>query len=366
MPERDGTVSGRLQYAPTRVWRSFFLRSLELLIPGLLGPVNDPDAVGALLPELPALAHVLARSDPEPAEAAEMEVELLRGFGMGGGPWPIAAVARAGEADGEEPGARWWLRVDPVHLRIDMTHARLFGSYALAPTMSEAQALVETLNGHFRDEDLVIETPAPDRWYMAFDEARDLSTHSPAEVAGRNVDHFLPRGADGPRWRSLLNEVQMLLHEHPVNEARAAEGHLPINSIWPWGGGFAPTPTAGPDRVLSNEPVGRGLAALAGRAAAALPASLVDWEPAAGRTLLVEDAIRDPLVHGEAEAWLQALQAVEERWFAPLIDRLRDGALDQLTIITGGACRFTLARRALRRRFWRRGRPWTYWLEAEA
>ena len=37
--------------------------------------------------------------------------------------------------------------------------------------------------------------------------------------------------------RALVNELQMLLHEHPVNEQRAAHGQPTVNSVWLWGAG---------------------------------------------------------------------------------------------------------------------------------
>lgn len=345
------------------------MRSLDLLLPGLLGPVSDAAAVEALVPELPALARLLSRADASPVAGGDLEGEVLRAFGVSGPPWPVAAAARAGEGDGVQPGDRWWLRVDPVHLRIDMTHARLFGAWMLDPTPAESEALVETLNRHFAEDGLVFEAPAPRRWYVAFDQARDLATHSPTEVAGRNVDHFLPGGADGAYWRGLLNEVQMLLHEHPVNTAREAGGHLPVNSVWPWGGGFVPAPGQAPDHVLADEPLSRGLAALAGSAAAPLPASLAadaGGDPLPdGRVLVVDDSAQEPLVHGEAEAWLEALHTLEQRWCAPALERLRGGELDRVTLRTGGPVRYSATRRSLRLRFWRRTYNWTHWLEPE-
>ena len=53
-------------------------------------------------------------------------------------------------------------------------------------------------------------------------------------------DKFLPTGKDTGTHRNLVSEIEMALHEHEVNLAREAEGELPINSLWLWGGGTAP------------------------------------------------------------------------------------------------------------------------------
>jgi hypothetical protein len=45
----------------------------------------------------------------------------------------------------------------------------------------------------------------------------------------------MPAGRDGARIRSLMNEIQMLLYEHPVNLRRERARQLPINGWWLWG-----------------------------------------------------------------------------------------------------------------------------------
>lgn len=337
---------------------------LSVIVPGLLGPVTDPDAVAGLLPDLPATAALLARADRLPGPATA-ETALCRAFGIDGPPWPVAAAARAGEADAAAPGARWWLRVDPVHLRVDTNHARLFGGHVLGLEADEAEALVARLNAHFGADGLTLEAPAPDRWYLALDEAQALEAHAPAEVVGRNVDHFLPTGADAARWRGRLNEIQMLLHDAPPNRAREEHGRLTVNSGWVWGGGYAPRALAAPSRVLAADPLARGLARLAGTEAEPLPASAAALGPGAGHTLVFEPAARDPLVHGEIEAWLEAVQRLERAWLAPLRERLRRRELDALDIVPADGRRFRVTRGGLRR-FWRRPRSWTQWLGRES
>ncbi len=345
-------------------------RRLLLIVPGLLGPVSDPDALAALIPELPALGRLLGRADLERDGTAGGEAAVCAAFGLEGPPWPVAAATRAGEDDGVDvqTAGRWWLRADPVHLRIGSSNARLFAGYALKLQADEAEPLLATLNAHFAADGLQFEAPAPDRWYLGLEQAIDLSTHSPAEVAGRNVDPFMPVGADARFWRTRLNEAQMLLHETEINNARERAGALPVNSIWLWGGGWTPRPGWAPEHVLAADVLTRGLARLVAAAGGTqpqidpLPAYAAEWEPTVGTTLAVDWTLRDPLIHGEPEGWLEAIQRLEQDWFSPLLARLQAGAFDELEIRPADGRRFRISRRGLRR-FWRRGRPWSAWLD---
>jgi len=42
----------------------------------------------------------------------------------------------------------------------------------------------------------------------------------------------MPQGTDAMRCQAILNQVQMLLHEHPVNQMREVVEQVPVNSIW--------------------------------------------------------------------------------------------------------------------------------------
>ena len=342
-------------------------RDLELAVPGLLGPVTDADAVARLGLELPTLAWLLARADGAAGTGHQSLAPVFDAFGVSGPDWPAAATARIGEADGVSVrlGERWWVRADPVHLRVDTTHARLFGAYALDLQADESAALIERLHGLFADDGLVFEAPAPARWYIGCPRAPDLRAVTPDRVAGRNVDAFMPEGRDARAWRAWLNEVQMLLHDAPVNQDRERRGALPVNSVWLWGGGQCPAVSVGPERVYADEPVAVGLARLAGIAGE--PTGAAPWTGAwpAGNTLAVDARAVEPLVHGEIETWLECLAALERDRFVPLARGLRQGDLDTLTIAVGDGRRFRVTRPGLRR-FWRRNRPWTDWLGADA
>jgi hypothetical protein len=62
----------------------------------------------------------------------------------------------------------------------------------------------------------------------------------PMDALGGDMLAFLPEGNEARRWRSLANEAQVILHNHPRNQARLSAGLPPVNSLWFWGGGRLP------------------------------------------------------------------------------------------------------------------------------
>lgn len=344
-------------------------RRLLILAPGLLGPVTDPEAVKGILPSVPGVESLLRRADPlTDAHHGRFEAACFAAFGLGGRELPVAAVSRLGEADGgtAHVGEYCWLRADPVHLRIDTHTARLFDNHVLGLQPDEARELIQRLNEHFRADGLRFEAPVPNRWYVSVEAAIRLDTHPPHRVAGRNIDEFLPRGEHATRWRQWLNEAQMLLHDAPVNAERERRGLLPVNSFWPWGAGrLPPDPMETvPAMVHAEDPVILGLARLGEVPSQPLPPSATDWEPAEGRNLVVTTAMLDPLVNGDIEGWLEAVDRFARQWLLPAVEMLEAERLEEIGLAVDGPAWYRL-RRPHRWRLWRRRRGWTRWLTRE-
>ena len=217
----------------------------------------------------PALATALGRADVEPVDTSGERAQLLRHFDALPRGWPVAALTR--QRDGGDAAGSMWLRADPAWVRPDISGARLFAcGEGLQPTQEDCDALLPALRPLFGDAGLQLDAPAPSRWYLRLPPGSKLPAFAdPSDALGADVFEFLPADADGDaaiarRWRSLLNEAQVVLHNHPWNSRRAAAGKPPINSLWFWGSG------ALPDRVHSEVgQVETGDAVLAAFAAAA-------------------------------------------------------------------------------------------------
>lgn len=334
----------------------------HLLIPGLFWR-SDDDAYRE--PDLPALRTLLARASASHGPAQEPEEWLCRRFAVEKQQdWPLAALALV--ADGGSPGNDYWLRADPVHLRLDSGQLILADSRAFVITQDEANRLTQALNSHFSDAGLVFQARHPERWYLRLDKSPQLQTRALAEAAGNNIDEFLPAGTDGIYWQGVCNEIQMVLHHHAVNEAREASGNPPINSVWLWGGGRLPKIAHKPfAHVWANECLAKGLALASGAGLSSLPQHAQAWlaQPhASGVHLVILDSLRGAAQYRDMERWLENIKELEDCWFAPLLSALQRAELEEL-IISSGPWSFAAARTDLWK-LWRRGKALAHYAYA--
>ena len=344
--------------------------NVHLVLPDLFWPHPQADSPYAGL-ELPALELVCGRGRRTAGSALAVEDWLAERYGLERQTdLPLAPYSLLGE--GGDPGDAHWLRADPCHLRLGTDHLVLTDAATFTLAADEADALVAALNGHFAADGLEFRAPRPDRWYLRLAAAPDITTTPLAQARARSVDPLLPRGADARAWHARLNEIQMVLHAHPVNEAREARGAPPANSVWVWGAGRIAGALARPfARMRGAEPVALGLAKASG--AAVLPP--VDdaraWLGTAGRDgieAIVLDALRVPAAYGDAPVWREAVTALELHWIAPLAEALRQGRVGMLTLHAvgaGGALQVEVTGQDLRY-FWRRRRPLATWQAAAA
>jgi hypothetical protein len=334
----------------------------ELIVPSLFpeGP-HAAEALGDL--RLPALELLLARSRQSSDESVSLEAWLFEAFGGDGDDEvPAGALTMAGL--GGAAADALWMRADPAHLRLNRDQLILVPAVVFGLEAAEAEALTGTLNRHFAGQLAFNPVPA-DRWSVRVDgfDAAGLRTKPPAEIAGEDINLHLPAGKHSIEWHQVLNEIQMVLHEHPVNEAREARGEPAVNSVWLWGAGRMPEGLASASQsVTSDDPLALGFAQAAGLRHRTVPADASAWLerlPGEGRHLLVLDALRMPLALNDFDAWRGRIVELETRWFAPLLAALKAGQVGMVTIISPDEKElraFESTRNDLRH-FWRRPRP---------
>jgi hypothetical protein len=312
------------------------MKSVHLVIPDLFLPEDIAAEVCADL-RLPALEKILARgastgSDPSTGsertgEGGCLENHLCEFFGViCAEDAPIAAIGATFDGLGEG----CWLRADPVHLRLQRDQLLLLPDMEISA--DEAGQMCASLNEHFAGQGMEFFAPHPQRWYVRLDAPPRIRTMPLSAVLGSNVRRALPTGEDAAHWHQLLNEIQMLLFAHPLNEAREAHGELAINSVWLWGaGGPVGVLQKTCDSVSSDDVLSEMFAAAAGVPFSAWPKRW-DTEAGNGMQLLVWTGLRSALQGGDLAAWRAALQDFEAGYALPLWQALRSGRLGQLKL----------------------------------
>lgn len=299
----------------------------------LLLPARNRFAAAALPADVARAFGQAVRSVHQAGENAQLQRHFTVD-GEVGSPLPVAALTRQLDV-GDALGQRW-LRADPAHMVPDMQGARMMGhGDTLRPDARDAAALLPALQPVFDEHGLQLDAPEPSRWYLRLPEDMALPVFaSPDEVLGDDLFAHLPAGAEGRPWRALLTEAQVVLHAHPWNQQRIAQGSAPINSLWFWGPGRLPAKVqTAHAQVRSRDALLRGLA------------------QAAGVQLDGEQSV-DALVDLRQ---LRSLQLLGSDAIQPLLAALRRGELQELVLDFEDGVQFRFER-AQRWKFWKKPR----------
>ena len=277
------------------------------------------------------VARALGRADRSAREPGQ-DAQLRRHFQLLPEPWPVAALTRQLDV-GDAPGASW-VRADPAYVVPDMQGARLMAhGDMLKLDEDDVAALLPALTPLFGEAGLLLDAPVPSRWYLRLAAEASLPVFdAPDDTLGDDLFEHLPAGETGRRWRGLLTETQVLLHQHPWNRERTARGQPAINSLWFWGAGIYPQAVnASHAHVRSREPLLLALAKASG------------IEANGERQL-------DTLVDLRQ---LRSLAQFSTDVVAPLVAALRRGELDRLLLDFQDGVQFALQPRQ-RWRVWRK------------
>lgn len=106
---------------------------------------------------------------------------------------------------------------------------------------ADAHELVEALQQQLGSTEIEFHAGVGYRHLMVWRGGKDgMKGTPPHDITGKSIRDFLPTGDGADTLTNIMNHAQMVLHNHPVNVRRKAEGLLPANSIWLWGHGKTP------------------------------------------------------------------------------------------------------------------------------
>ncbi len=277
----------------------------------------------AALAGVPALGRLARYAETPAAVPSGFDAALLVAVGR---PHDTPTAPLAARGAGFDPGDAYVLRADPVTLIAGRDDVFLAGR-AEDLGAADAVAMTATLNRHFAADGLTFHAPRPDAWFVTTREDAPSVTTALSEVFGPIHAH-LPRGDHAKAWRRWSSEIQMLLHEHPVNAAREAAGRAPVTGVWLSGGGAgigAPVAATVFAAAGAWGDVARGLARDASDAAPPPPSFAA--LPAVDHAVVVLAAITDA----------SALNALIAQWIDPAVRALERRALSSLALVADGS-----------------------------
>lgn len=261
-----------------------------------------------VLPHEAWLAHALglASAPEQPDTGAPLATAVMRGCGL-----------QAEAAEGH------WFMLQPAHVQISRTHMLLSDLRGLQLNEADSRGLYQVARPLCEEIGKPLLHGAPGLWFLRADDWAGLSTASPDATSTQSMSDWLPEGPHARDFRKLQNEIQMLWHEHPINEARQARGLQPINSCWLWGG-------AGPSAATGRVAIEGGGAPWLDALSAAAPdvASLLA-QP--GAALLGE--LIAPAQVGDWADWLARMQRIDQEWLTPLLAGLKAGRVARLNLV---------------------------------
>lgn len=228
---------------------------------------------------LSTLTRVHVEQDDLDTPSPDMPHERIRAHVLNlpanHGDWPWAALEQG------TPSPQPQAYMTPCHWQIGMDQVVMLNPEHLQLTEAESQALLAAMQPFLTEDGLTVRYVHPTQWHVQGDMLQGVAGCSLDRVIGMNVNAWLPKGEAAQSVRRLQSEMQMLLYNHPVNDARLAQRRLTVNAFWLHGVG-----------ILNQAPA----------------------SPAPQMTL----ALRSAALREDAQAWRQAWQDLDTQLLAPL------------------------------------------------
>jgi hypothetical protein len=333
------------------------MTEITLALPFALPPPElAKDLIRAL--QAPALAALLSRHNELQYSVFDNNSRVLPheawladalGLAAAGHPGaPLATACMRGCGLGAEASEGYWFILQPSHVQISRTHMLLTDLRSLQISEADSRGLYELARPYFEELGKTLLHGAPGLWFMRADDWSDMSTASPDATTTQSMTDWLPEGQHARDFRRLQNEVQMLWHEHPINQARQARGLQPVNSCWLWGG-------AGPATPAASVAIGDGAMWMEALATPELRRPTAQQLIAQPGTVMLAELISAAQV-GDWADWLARMQRLEQDWFAPLLAALKDGRIGSIKLVLShryGSTTVSSSKLA-QRKFWRK------------
>jgi len=250
----------------------------------------------------------------------------------------VAATGAPTVGDRAPTDARTVWLATPLYLAAGLTTLHLDRRSILRLASAELASLTADFNRTFEGSGFTLVPLESGEALLFSAEEQIAKTVEPARIVGEDVAQALPDGAGATALRRLGAEMELWLHEHPLNRARASRGEQPVSTLWIWGGGtveqIVPQAASAATVAFGSDSTLRGLAKLAGLQTCPLPDTLdeaLSYSAAANPLLIMEVG---PVLRANSRWTLaDAMAEVDRRFIEPAIRAVRRGQLGQATLI---------------------------------
>ncbi len=272
--------------------------------------------------------------------------------------------------------SHWVWLAEPVHLTASLTSVHLSPQGRLRLDETEQSELCRAFDAAFGETGYAL-VPTRAGRFLAIGPPlpEEVATTDPARCLGSTIADALPRGRAAGALKRLGAEIEMWLHEHPLNARRTRAGRPPVSTLWLWGGGAplpaerAAEPAAGraADRavnrapasaIFGDDPFVEGVSHLAGATCEPALRGLASLAASADRAI-IELELFSPSVEREGRGIpsampIHALEALDRDWIEPALERLARREIERFVVVANDR-RVSMMRRDRLKR-WRRPR----------
>jgi hypothetical protein len=326
--------------------------TLTIYYPGLLGPdvqLHNLDSKDwPDISQVSGLCEVLSHGTVTAVTKQEVEARILECLGVEFNPEQGLPVSHFRASQYEMEAENIWC-IDPVHVAVDRDEAVLLANMSLNIDEHEARSLIDDLNRHFESDGLQIHYHKPHQWLLTGN--IDLQTCSLSRTMFRDINCFEPTGKDEKKWRVLINEVQMLLHAHPVNELRGSKGVETINSLWLWGKGKPEAISTTSKTVLADNLLVEDVARTTGVACHSLSVQFAGHLAQSQDMVMIFTNQLPVIWRKDVFGWFEHLKHFDRDYLEPSLNLLRQEKIDQLVVLSD-TLQIKLDQKNLKQHFW--------------
>lgn len=232
----------------------------------------------------------------------------------------------------------------PVHLKTDPNSVLVF---PVSFTSQEINHLINDLNDFFKP-DCLFEINDDQYIVLHLTAIKPVPQVHYLSVIGKQLNLFDSLQSDVKDWQLLITELQMFLHQHPLNQHRLSIGQLPINSFWFFGYSESGDPSNRSLSVYSDDLLMRKLAGHLNHSPESFEA--LNFDVLDQDALIVDTRVLQSLKGLSDQHLPEILQQIDSTVLLPLSKK----SLPQsVTLWTGGSQSWCYRPRH-RFRFWRK------------